>query len=46
MNASGGDGVIITAGKARTNLDRFIEHVIETNELVYIRGKRGNVVIL
>ena len=42
----GGDGVIITAGKARTNLYRLIDYVIETDEPVYITGKRGNVVVL
>jgi prevent-host-death family protein len=42
----GGDVVIITASKARANLYRLIDHVTETEEPVYITGKRGNVVVL
>lgn len=38
--------MIITASKARANLYRLIDHVTETEEPVYITGKRGNVVVL
>ncbi len=38
--------MIMTASAARANLYRLIDHVTETEEPVYITGKRGNVVVV